>query len=68
MRIEEGVGQPSIELPGLESRVLPGGTEIHAKPGELEFVARIVGMGIPLCPDGSINPVQESSNDPRANF
>lgn len=68
MRIEEGIGQPSIELPGLESRVLPSGTEIHARPGELEFVAKIVGMGIPLRPDRSIDPIQESSNDPRSNF
>jgi len=59
MRIEENRERPLLQLPGLESRVLPGGTEIYARQGELDFVARIVGIGIRLeqLPSGDVRSV-----------
>jgi hypothetical protein len=67
MRTEQRPEQPLLELPGLNGQVLPGGTEIYARPGELEFVARIVGMGIRLA-SGPNAATNESGGDPKSNI
>lgn len=43
MTISEG--EKNFELPGLESRVLPGGATIFARKSDLPFVERIISIG-----------------------